>query len=118
MSRKDTTKVLRGENINLTNMNDCKHTKLKYFENQGHVICLDCGFIWSNKTEYIPTQPTKVDPVLPNDNWTWTIQNSPYTGGTSNPCLWDSMPETYPGSGIKIGNLYCGCPKCSPQYLT
>lgn len=29
-------------------------------------------------------------------------------------CLWDSMPETHPGSGIKIGQLSCPCPKCSP----
>ena len=30
------------------------------------------------------------------------------------PCLWDGMPETSPGSGIKIGSLSCPCPKCSP----
>lgn len=32
------------------------------------------------------------------------------------PCLWDSMPETFPGSGIKIGQLSCPCPKCRPRY--
>lgn len=28
------------------------------------------------------------------------------------PCLWDSMPETFPGSGTKVGHLACPCPKC------
>jgi hypothetical protein len=32
------------------------------------------------------------------------------------PCLWDSMPETYPGSGVKVGHLSCPCPKCTPRY--
>ena len=31
------------------------------------------------------------------------------------PCLWDSMPETSPGSGVKIGMLSCPCPKCTPR---
>jgi hypothetical protein len=30
-------------------------------------------------------------------------------------CLWDTMPETFPGSGTKIGMLSCPCPKCSPR---
>jgi hypothetical protein len=30
-------------------------------------------------------------------------------------CLWDSMPETSPGSGVKIAGLSCPCPKCSPR---
>lgn len=30
-------------------------------------------------------------------------------------CLWNSMPETFPGSGIKVGALVCPCPKCSPR---
>ena len=37
---------------------------------------------------------------------------------TSQPCLWDGMPETFPGSGIKVGCLSCPCPKCSPQCTT
>lgn len=32
-----------------------------------------------------------------------------------NHCLWDSMPETSPGSGVKMGMLSCPCPKCSPR---
>lgn len=28
-------------------------------------------------------------------------------------CLWDGMPETFPGSGMKIAGLVCPCPKCS-----
>lgn len=31
------------------------------------------------------------------------------------PCMWDSMPETSPGSGMKIAGLVCPCPKCSPR---
>lgn len=31
------------------------------------------------------------------------------------PCLWDAMPETFPGSGMKIGHLSCSCPKCTPR---
>ena len=32
------------------------------------------------------------------------------------PCLWDSMSETSPGSGIKIGRISCTCPKCTSRY--
>lgn len=32
---------------------------------------------------------------------------------TERGCLWDSMPETSPGSGMKIGQLACPCPKCA-----
>ena len=35
---------------------------------------------------------------------------------TNQGCLWDGMPETSPGSGMKIGMLSCPCPKCSHRY--
>lgn len=41
----------------------------------------------------------------------WNIQRT-----TKIPCLWKNMPETSPGSGIKIGWLSCPCPKCTPRY--
>lgn len=31
------------------------------------------------------------------------------------PCLWDGIPETYPGIRVKIAGLVCPCPKCSPR---
>lgn len=46
----------------------------------------------------------------------WCFCSSqPETKTTEPPCLWDSMPETSPGSGVKIGSLYCPCPKCTPR---
>ena len=43
------------------------------------------------------------------------FQYVPPTLNREEPCLWDSMPETSPGSGVKIGMLSCPCPKCSPR---
>ena len=43
-----------------------------------------------------------------------SVNNSPITNNDQS-CLWDSMPETFPGSGMKIGQLSCPCPKCSPR---
>lgn len=43
------------------------------------------------------------EPILPVENM------------EEQPCLWDAMPETYPGSGTKIGMLSCPCPRCSPR---
>ena len=31
------------------------------------------------------------------------------------PCLWEPMPETSPGSGVKMGRFSCPCPKCYPN---
>lgn len=31
------------------------------------------------------------------------------------PCLWNNIPETSPGSGTKIAGLVCPCPKCSAR---
>ena len=44
----------------------------------------------------------------------YTVRYDKHKG--EQPCLWDSMPETTPGSGVKIAGLSCPCPKCTPRY--
>lgn len=59
--------------------------------------CPNCGEnLKSTKTESVELAPFPSPYSIPT------------TGGSG--CLWDSMPETFPGSGIKIAGLFCPCP--------
>ena len=56
-------------------------------------LCSWPDYPWKNNTIYINTQNTGDEP-----------------------CLWDSMPETFPWSWIKLWWLVCTCKKCTIVY--
>ena len=69
--------------------------------------CSTCGVIceWIHLCSW-PTYPwshdySGINPVI----------QSPWAT-----CLWDSVPENPPWSGIKRGALSCSCPRCSPTF--
>lgn len=57
--------------------------------------CQSCGAV--KQDDPIPEHPPIIIDMNPGDD----------------PCLWDGMAETSPGSGVKIGFLSCPCKRCS-----
>ena len=55
----------------------CKHENLKFYPETSHVICLDCGEVWGDRTEapaipiptvwpaYFPPEPMPWPPYFP-----------------------------------------------------
>ena len=67
--------------------------------------CSTCWKVVWNEVHFCswPDYPWKNYPIHVNQQKTTWNQS----------CLWDSMPETYPWSWMKIWGLVCPCPKCT-----
>jgi len=71
--------------------------------------------IYSEYCVYCGKPNTADTPLIPIPVQPYTVPEIVYKK-YKQPCLWDSMPETPPGSGTKIGLLNCNCPRCRAMY--
>ncbi len=78
------------------------------------IYCYDCEENTNNKKDYY--KPNKKDYYKwTDDGLEWTL---PFTVNTTDStCALEAFFKDPQNKG-KVANLYCGCPKCSPQCVT